>query len=250
MPVNGVVLRELVPLALHGADVEENGPLHLLRLLERAQEDGKIVAVDRADVTEAQLLEERSRHERFLEPVLERFGEARELLARRELLQDVRDVLAHALVDLPARDAQEVTRHGADVRRDRHVVVVQDHEKPALEVTGLVQALHRDAAREAAVAHDRDDFPLLGAEVPRDRHSERRRDRRRRVRGAEDVVLGLGAVREARQAGGLADRLQAVAPAREDLVRIRLVADVPHEEVVRGVEHVVQRDRQLDRAEA
>src|ERR1039457_5383932 len=75
-------------------------------------------------------------------------------------------------------------------------------------------------------------------------------ERRRRAGGAEDVVLGFGGIREARQAAGLADRLQAVAPAREHLVRICLVAHVPHEEVVRGVEHVVQSHRQLQRAEA
>ena len=41
----------------------------------------------------------------------------------------------------------------------------------------------------------------------------------------------------------------ALAPAGEDLVRIGLVADVPDHAVVRRVEDVVQRDRQLDRAE-
>ena len=37
------------------------------------------------------------------------------------------------------------------------------------------------------------------------------------------------------------------APAGEDLVRVGLVADVPDDAVARRVEHVVQRDRQLDR---
>ena len=40
-----------------------------------------------------------------------------------------------------------------------------------------------------------------------------------------------------------------LAPAGQDLVRIGLVADVPDDAVVRRVEDVVQRDRQLDRAE-
>ncbi len=42
----------------------------------------------------------------------------------------------------------------------------------------------------------------------------------------------------------------AVAPAGEDLVRIGLVADVPDQPVVGRVEHVVQRHRQFDDAEA
>ena len=67
--------------------------------------------------------------------------------------------------------------------------------------------------------------------------------------GAEGVVLALVALREARQAEVLAQRRHALAAAGQDLVRIGLVADVPDDAVVRGVEHVVQRDRQLDGAE-
>ena len=83
----------------------------------------------------------------------------------------------------------------------------------------------------------------------RDRHAERGRDRGRRVRGAEGVVLALVAAREARDAAELAQRRHPVLAAGEHLVRIGLVADVPDEAVVRRVEDVVQRDRQLDRAE-
>ena len=83
----------------------------------------------------------------------------------------------------------------------------------------------------------------------RHRHAERRRDRGRRVRGAEGVVLAFVAARKAADAAELAQRAHAVAPAGEDLVRIGLVADVPDQAVVRRVEHVVQRDRQLHRAE-
>ena len=67
---------------------------------------------------------------------------------------------------------------------------------------------------------------------------------------AERVVLALAALGEARQPAGLAQRADAVAPAGDDLVRIGLVADVPDQAVARRVEHPVQRDRQLDDAEA
>ena len=69
------------------------------------------------------------------------------------------------------------------------------------------------------------------------------------MRGAEGVELALGAARKARHAAVLAQRRHVLAPAREDLVRIGLVADVPDEAVVGRVEHVVQRDRQLDGAQ-
>ena len=70
------------------------------------------------------------------------------------------------------------------------------------------------------------------------------------MRRAERVVFALGALGEAGQAAALAQRADAVAPAGQDLVRIGLVADVPDQPVVRRVEHVVQRHRQFDHAEA
>ena len=67
--------------------------------------------------------------------------------------------------------------------------------------------------------------------------------------GAERVVFALGALGEAGEPAAHAQRADAVAPAGQDLVRIGLVADVPDQAVVRRVEHIVQRDRQLDHAE-
>ena len=83
-----------------------------------------------------------------------------------------------------------------------------------------------------------------------DRHAERGRDRGRRMADAERVVLAFLALRERREAVLLLDRGDAVAAAGQDLVRIALVADVPDQAVARRVEQVVQRDGQLDHAQA
>jgi hypothetical protein len=56
--------------------------------------------------------------------------------------------------------------------------------------------------------------------------------RRRAVRGAEGVVLALVAAREAAMPAELAQRVHALAPAGQDLVRVGLVADVPDQPVV------------------
>ena len=88
----------------------------------------------------------------------------------------------------------------------------------------------------------------LALEIAPHRHPQRRRDRRRRVRRAEGVVIALGAEGEARQAAALAQRADAVPPPGQDLVRIGLVADVPDQLVVRRIEQVMKRHRQLDDA--
>ena len=67
--------------------------------------------------------------------------------------------------------------------------------------------------------------------------------------GAERVVLALRPFRKPGQAAALTERANAVAATSEDLVRIALVADVPDQTVIRGVEYVVQRHRQLDDTE-
>ena len=69
------------------------------------------------------------------------------------------------------------------------------------------------------------------------------------MRRAKRVVLALVAARKTRDAAQLPQRPHAVAPARQDLVRVGLVADIPHQPVMRRVEDVVQSHRQLHRAQ-
>ena len=134
--------------------------------------------------------------------------------------------------------------------RDRHAVVVEDHEHVGLDVAAVVQRLERHAGAHRAVADHRDDLALVAAALVRDRHAERGADRRRRMADAERVVLAFLALRERREAVLLLDRRDAVAAAGQDLVRIALMADVPDEAVARRIEEPVQRDRELDDAEA
>ena len=70
------------------------------------------------------------------------------------------------------------------------------------------------------------------------------------MRRAERVIFALAALGEAAQAPAHAKRADAVAAAGDDLVRIGLVADVPDQGVGGRVEHMVERDGQLDHAQA
>ena len=67
---------------------------------------------------------------------------------------------------------------------------------------------------------------------------------------AESVKFTLCAGRERRESLILLDRREPIATAREDLVRIRLMSDIPDQPVVRRLEHVMQRHRQFDSAQA
>ena len=70
------------------------------------------------------------------------------------------------------------------------------------------------------------------------------------MRGAERIVVALGALGETGQAAAGAQGADAVAAAGQDLVRIGLMADVPDQAVARRVEDVMDRRGQFDDAEA
>src|ERR1700681_2451635 len=70
------------------------------------------------------------------------------------------------------------------------------------------------------------------------------------MRGAERVVFALRPLGEARKAAALSDGTDAVAAPGENLVGVALVADVPDQPVMRRVEDMVQRNRELHDAEA
>ena len=115
----------------------------------------------------------------------------------------LRELLLDALARLPQPrvqpDAVHVARQRAHVGRDRHAVVVQDHDDRRAEAAGLRDGLERDAAGHRAVADDGDDLAVLGpAAEHRLLDPDGVADRGRGVAGAHDVVLGLGASRTAR----------------------------------------------------
>ena len=165
-------------------------------------------------------------------------------------LGDLTHDLAQAMIAAAGDAAREIGRQRADRRRDRHVVVVEHHDQAGIHRAGIVHGLVSHAGRHRAVADHGDDVVLLALQVARDRHAEAGGDRGRGMRGAERVVFALGALGEAGEAVALAQRADAIAASGQDLVRIGLVADVPDQPVGRRIENVMQRDGELDHAEA
>ena len=99
----------------------------------------------------------------------------------------------------------------------------------------LLERLVGDAAGQRAVADHGDDLAVLADPVAhRLLEADAVADRGRGVAGAHDVVLGLGDRAERREAAVLADRLEPVPAAGEDLVRVGLMADVPEDLVPRA----------------
>jgi len=244
---HGIGFGQLVALPLLGDHVQELQALQRTQVLQRRDQRIQVMAVDGADVVEAEFLEQRGRRDHALGVLLEA---ARELEHGRHVLQHR---LAHVLgrgVEAARHQPREVAVQRPDGRRDRHVVVVEHHQQidPGRDA-GVVHGLEGHAGGHSAVTDDRDVLARNAGVARGHGHAQRRGNRRGRMRGAEGVVFGFAAPGKTRNATLLAQRGHGGAPARDDLVRIGLVADVPDDAVVRRVEHRMQRQRQFHRAQ-
>jgi hypothetical protein len=203
-PVDAVILvtgrfRGRVSPAFLGYHMnEDRARICIARVAKHRQQVIEVMAIDRADIVKAQLLEQRP-----TAPV-----GARELLrASRKPFpvprQPPRELPRHiAQIKIRRRRRQpcQIRRHSAHRWSDRHVVVVEDDDQTLAARTGVVHRLISHAGRHGAVTDHAHHvvFPLL--QGPGDGHAEPRRDRRRRVRGAEWIVFAFRALREAPKA--------------------------------------------------
>jgi hypothetical protein len=239
------------PTSLFGDDVDEPRPLHLANGGERVDERIDVVAVDRTEIPEAELLEEDARGQEVLDALLPLPHERRDPGERRRGIVDHRaDCAAQSIIERVALHGDEVLRHRPDVRRDRHLVVVEDHDDVPIRRAGVVQPLVREAAGERPVPKNGDHLERLPEDVAPGGHPVRGGDGRCRMPGPEGVVLALVPLQEAGDAVFLTQRLHLARATRQDLVRVSLVAHVPDDLIARRIEDAVQRDGKLHHPEA
>ena len=222
---------------------------HVTDVLQHRQQMVEVMPVDRADIVEAEFLEQRAAADHEAAGIfLGAVGAVGDYF--RQVLAQLFGRLAQRAVGLAGVEPRQIGRHGADRRGDRHVVVVEDDDQARVHGAGVVHGLIGHARRHRAVADHGDDIVGSAGEVARDCHAEAGGNRGGGVRGAERIVIALGALGETGQAAAGAQRADAVATPGQDLVRIGLVTDVPNQPVARRVEDVVDRRGQLDHAQA
>ena len=245
-----VGLGRAVAAALLGPDVDDDRPAQLERLRERPLERLEVVAGHDADVGDPEVLEQLAR----LGEVDDRLAEpARQLEGRPA---DDGHPADRPVVGRPARlpgrrqlDLAQVLAEGADRRADRHLVVVEDDQQLRPAVADVVERLQAEAAHQRRVADDDRDPLEAVAEVAGLGQALGDRQAGAGVAAVEDVVRRLAPAREAADAVELAERPEPLEPARQQLVRVGLVAGVPDDPVARRLEQPVEGDRDLDDAE-
>ena len=136
------------------------------------------------------------------------------------------------------------------VGRVAATVVVEHDDHAPLVVAEVVERLVGHAAGHRTVADDGDDVAVVGgAGVAGDRHAVGVAEHGGGVAVLDEVVPALLAVGIARHAVRLPQLREHRRATGDDLVHVGLVAGVPQDRVLRRLEHAVQGERQLDRAE-
>jgi len=100
-----------------------------------------------------------------------------------------------------------------------------------------------------AVAEHRNDGFVAAGQVSRDGHAECGGDAGRCVARTENVVFGFAAHRKAGDTAAFTQRVELIAAPAQNLVNVRLMANVPNQLVGRKIEHAMQRDCKFDDAE-
>ncbi len=247
-----VVLGRRVAAALLREHVDDDRLLEFLCVAERLFELREIVPVDGPDVADPEALEERRRLGVLADRRLHRLHPPLGLAPDEgKVAQQVLELALPPHVDRVHPDPRHAVRQVGDRRRVRAAVVVQHDDDPPAGMAEVVERLVRQASGHRTVADHRHDVPagLGDTGVARRCQPVGVGEHRRRMRVLDQVVPALLTARVPRQTARLAQVFEPGEAAGDELVHVGLVPGVPQHRVGRRLEHAVQRQRELDRAE-
>lgn len=167
----GFIEGGLIAAALFGDDVENDGFVALLQVLQALDERGKIVSIDGAVVTKAELLEENIRHEHVFGVALDLVNEFTGLGAG-DLFDEAGRSFADAIVGGMSLEGVEILSESADVFVDRPFVIVEDDDAALGGGGDVIKSLQGGAAGEGGVTGDGDDVVILALEIATGAHPE------------------------------------------------------------------------------
>jgi len=221
-----------------------------MRCLERPRHLSDVMAINRAHVGEAELLEHRThlRHRKAPHALLQAIQFRRDLSTHEgEMLHALLNASGEKLHGWAQPHAVEVGRERSHRRRDRHVVVIENNEQRCRrKVTCMVDGLECHPTGERSVTDDSDALEGLTASIPGDGHPESRRNRRARMASAEMIELALTAFQIAGHTTFLAKRVEIGVTAGEQFVGVSLVSHIPDHPVVIKIQGLVEGKGQFD----
>ena len=167
-----IVERRLIAAAFFGDDVEHDGLVQRLQVLEGADEQRQVVAVDGAEVTHAEFLEQDVLEKQVLRAFLDPVGERAHGFAG-DFLDEIRGLAADGGVGVVGLERVEITGDGADVLVDGPLVVVEHDDEFLGRFGDVVERFERRSAGEGGVSGDGDDVVVPAGQIAGGGHAER-----------------------------------------------------------------------------
>jgi len=238
----------LKALAFLRQHVQEHRAALRLEKFEGLDQRGDVVAVDGAVVFQAEFFENHARPQDALGSFL---GFARHMQGgfSAKAFDELLGALVQVVEARVGDDFIEIAGDGADVLVDRPLVIVEHDDQPPGAVGDVIEGFVGDATGEGGVSGEGDDVFFPADAIARDCHTERGGESRAGVTGAIAVVRALAAQHEAIESARSADGVELLAASGEELVDVRLVADVEDEMIRRRIENVVHGQREFDHAQ-
>ena len=202
--------------------------------------------VNGADVVETKFFKQRGGQHHAFGMLFNALGQLKQ--RRRAFEHSFTDVFGGG-IKLPAHQLRQVAVERAHGGADAHVVVVENDQQIAIGHARVVERLKGHASGQCAVADNGNGAAVFPLDFGGQRHAQSGRNGGAGVRRAKRIKLTLRALGKATQTAHLTQRSHAVTPPGQNFVRVSLVAHIPHHPVMRGVEHVVQGHRELNRAQ-
>lgn len=153
------------------------------------------------------------------------------------VVADARDQLAEQL------------REAAGRLGDRHAVVVEDDDDLPCGADAVVEGLETGAVHDRRVADHRHRVLVRSLAVARRGESLGDRKRHAGMAGNRGIARRFLRIGKARDPAQRPQRAQRGIASGKDLPGIRLMSHIPDNAVARGIEHLPERHRDLDRAE-
>ena len=253
VPEGGFALGRLVALALDGVYVEELGASHVFDFAQHAYKLNDVVAAGRPEVAYVESLEDvlLVGQQRLAGVVEAEYLVAAVLAEYAPVGEAPAEAEAQAVVPRAGVQVEQIFLHAAHGLVYAHVVVVEYDEQVVGGGADVVEPFEGQSATHGSVAYDRHDLALLlAASDGGDGHAEGCGDGVGGVAAGEGVVGALLGSGEGGEAVPLAVGAEGLAASCEYLVAVGLVAHVPDDAVLRGVEHIMERHRHFDRPKA
>ena len=216
-----------------------------LEKLEGADQQGNVVTVDRSEIAKTKVLEEDARQEDLFHSGLDLVREMTGALAANPF-DELSGLIMQVSVGRTGGDAVEIGRNSSGVLGDRPLIIVEDNDQALGGLGDIVESFVADAAGEGCVPGDRDHVFLAAVHIACRRHAKCCGEGRTGMSGPVAVVGAFGAEQESVESAMLPHGVHLLAPSRQDLVDVTLMADVEEELVGGGLEDPMKRNREFD----